>query len=100
MFTQKPLGNGVTLLHTELEGDGGRAAGEAHGADTKEVESDLEQEVILHDDHFLGDEGDNNAEDEATRQCHNDGDLHLLSEEVHEDADNYAAGPQTAVSAR
>ena len=66
IFTQDPLGHRVTLLDTKLEGDGGGAAGQAHGADAEDVESDLEAELILYDDHFLRDEGDDDTENEAS----------------------------------
>ena len=66
LVTQKPLGHRVALLNTELEGDGGGAAGQAHGADAEDVESDLEAELILYDDHFLRDEGDDDAENQAS----------------------------------
>ena len=65
-FTQEPLGHGVALLDTELEGDGGCAAGQAHCADAEDVEGDLEAELILYDDHFLRDEGDDDTENQAS----------------------------------
>ena len=92
MFTQEPLWHGEALLDTELECDGGGAAGQAHGADAEDVECDLEAELILNGDHFLRDQGDDEAENEASWQRGNDGKLHLLPEEVHEGAHHDAGG--------
>ena len=66
-YTQKPLWHWVALLHTELECDGGRTAGQAHSADAEDVEADLEAQVILYNDDFLRDKCDDDAQNEASR---------------------------------
>ena len=66
-ITQEPLWHWVALLHRELECDGGRTAGQAHGADAEDVEADLEAQVILYNDDFLRDKCDDDAQNEASR---------------------------------
>ena len=66
-ITEEPLWHRVALLHTELECDGGRTAGQADGTDVEDIEADLEAQVILYNDDFLRDKCDDDAQHKASR---------------------------------
>ena len=83
MITNSSLCYWIAELNAEFKSYGSAGAAETDANDKKSGENPLEEIVALEDEHLLDDQGAEDEDKASGNEEAADGELHLLTEEVH-----------------